>query len=401
MVFRSLLNEAIFMLFRRTDKYGYSRYYGNGGPALVVRIILTVLVALAIVLGAATLILQRYMVYTENGGHLELPWKNKKPSTSQVDPLPLVDESAQQGDDEGDKSETTQPDASLPEEKGEGDTSAQNTPVQISANARELKGGLLLEHVSIGDVTNNYASGTLRDAKANGIMLFMKESGGTLNYASGLALAGELNVSASSDKGSKIQSEVTSLQENDYYALAYLNGFDDAKLSGKDDYALKSTDGGTWSDGAGVDWVDPANEDAQKYLADIVSDMADMGFDEVVLYCASFPYGKNADKVDTDADREAVITAFYQQLATVSEEKDITISLVADPDVILGEESTSGQTLDNLKLLGGRVWVMAEEADDPDALSEALKSAGFQENALGLISDSLKLDSTYPWLNLD
>lgn len=384
------------MLFRRTDKYGYSRYYGNGGPALVVRIILTVLVVVALLLGAATLILQRYMVYTENGGHLELPWKNKKPSVSQVDPLPLVDESDQQDADEADA-----PDTSLPVVEEGGDTSEPDTPVQVSANARDLKGGLLLEHVSIGDVTNNHASGTLQDAKANGIMLFMKESGGALNYASKLDLAGELNVSASSDKSNKIQSEVTSLQQSDYYALAYLNGFDDAKLSGKDGYALKNTDGGTWSDTAGVNWVDPSNETAQQYLADIVSDMADMGFDEVVLYCASFPYGKNADKVDTDADREAVITAFYEKLATVSEDKDITISVVADPDVILGKDSTSGQTLDNLKLLGGRVWVMAEEADDPDALSEALTNAGFQENALGLVSDKLDLDSVYPWLNLD
>jgi hypothetical protein len=65
------------MIFRRTDKYGYSRYYGDGGPALVIKIVLAVILVIALVVGGIIFAMQKYMVYTENGGHLEFPWDKK------------------------------------------------------------------------------------------------------------------------------------------------------------------------------------------------------------------------------------------------------------------------------------------------------------------------------------
>ena len=57
------------MIFRRTDKYGYSRYYGGGGPAFVIKVVVSLLLVAALVIGGAAFAMQRYMVYTENGGH--------------------------------------------------------------------------------------------------------------------------------------------------------------------------------------------------------------------------------------------------------------------------------------------------------------------------------------------
>lgn len=384
------------MLFRRTDKYGYSRYYGNGGPALAVKIIISILAVVVIVLGAATLGLQKYMVYTENGGHLELPWHNNNPNEL----VPVSDTSEVPGEGE----ENNGADASLPAADAstpDADDIVDDS-VPVSNDVEPLVGDLLIQHVSIGDVTRGHAAGTLTDAKANGIMLFMKESGGALNYHSQLAMSSTLNASSASDKSKTIANTIDSLNDDDYYTLAYLNCFDDAKLSAQDGFALKTSGGKTFTASNGVGWADPSSEEAQAYLVGVVSDMADMGFDEVVLYDACYPYGNGADNVNLNgADAEEVITAFYAQLADVAKEKGVMVSVVADPAVILGNESTSGQTLESLKSLGGHVWVMADEADDLVKLSDALNEAGFPENALGVVADQLESGTGYNYLNQD
>lgn len=386
------------MLFRRTDKYGYSRYYGSGGPALVIKIIVAILAVVVIVLGLITFGLQKYMVYTENGGHLELPWQNKNPGTSDVDPLPLDGDTSADGSASADGSGTAEPDTSVPvvEEPD------QEEPTQVDEKLEPLPGDLLVQHVSVSDVLNDHAPGTLEDADANGIMLFMKESGGTLNYHADLEMSNTLSASISSGQSNTIANVVDDLNKEDYYTLAYLNGFDDAKLSALEEHALLNTEGETWTDSNDVGWANPADEAVQEYLVGVVSDMADMGFDEVVLYDGCFPWGDGADTVDLEGvDTEAVITAFYQKLAAVAKEKKVLVSVVADPAAILGQESTSGQTLENLKSLGGRVWVMTDQTEDPDALNEALTKAGFAENSLGLVSESLERDTGYSHLNLD
>ncbi len=387
------------MLFRRTDKYGYSRYYGNGGPALVIKIVVCILALIVILLGVATLVLKQYMVYTENGGHLELPWSTSDGSLLASD----VSESSEGDSSEGDTSLPAADASTSNTDDGDGsDSSGGDGTEGVTSELDPLVGDLLIQHVSISNVISGNAASDLEDAGANGIMLFMKESGGALNYHSQLSMSATLGASTSTSRSTTIQNTIESLNEDGYYTLAYLNCFDDDMLSDEDGFALTNSDGETVTASNGVGWVDPSQEDAQEYLLGIVADMAEMGFDEIVLYDACYPYGDTADGLDLDSDEtEAVITAFYEALADVAAEYDVLVSVVVDPAVILGEESTSGQTLESLLALGGHVWVMEDEADDLDALNDALNAAGFPENALSVVADTLESDSGYNYLNQD
>ncbi|MCD8007553.1 MAG: putative glycoside hydrolase, partial [Clostridiales bacterium] len=399
------------MIFRRTDKYGYSRYYGGGGPAFVIKVIVTILVVAALVLGGITLAFQRYMVYTASGGHLELPWASSSGVSddngnddNNGGGLLVTDENGDQSADaaeisadasadqsEGDASASTQPadeesepvdegpeadantgtdaseaadttdeesnadtsaeggqdeeqvgffqriwnffanlfaakdnsgDASLiDEESSAADSSASaeaDSSTQTEGDASEnestqseqtddnttrpeaLTGGLLLQHVSIGDVTNGYAEGDLKNVSANGIMLYLKESSGALNYASSLDLSAVFNVSCSESKSATIADTVSELNESDYYTLAYVDCFQDGSAGALSDYQLYDASGDTWYDGEKCAWADPANEEFQDYIIGMVQELAAMGYDEVVLNNAAYPTTGDTDELSED-----------------------------------------------------------------------------------------------------
>ncbi|MCD8146386.1 MAG: hypothetical protein LUD84_03740 [Clostridiales bacterium] len=507
------------MIFRRTDKYGYSRYYGGGGPAFVIKVIVTILVVAALVLGGITLALQRYMVYTASGGHLELPWASSsgvsddngnddnngggllvteeegdqsadaaeisadasadqsegdasastQPADEETEPVEdkpeadantneassgnaseaadednaadedsNADTSAEGGQDEEqvgffqriwnffaslfatkdnsgdtsltideDSSANTEADSSIQTEgDASGDESAQSEQTDENTTRPEaLTGGLLLQHVSIGDVTTGYAEGDLNNVSANGIMLYLKESSGALNYASSLNLSAVLNVSCSEAKSETIADTIADLNESDYYTLAYVDCFQDGSAGVLSDYQLYDASGDTWYDGEKCAWADPANEDFQDYIIGMVQELAAMGYDEVVLNNAAYPTTGDTDELSGDCydpdTFEATVSAFYAKLAEAVEGTDTIVSVITTTDAITGgADAVTGQTLENMLQLGGRLWVEAD-VGDAEALSEALTEAGYPDNALGLLVGSLDGDSAYCQMNLD
>ncbi|MCD8051839.1 MAG: putative glycoside hydrolase [Clostridiales bacterium] len=503
------------MIFRRTDKYGYSRYYGGGGPAFVIKVIVTILVVAALVLGGIALALQRYMVYTANGGHLELPWVNSssvsdddgngdnnndglliteedgdqsadaaeisadasadasastQPTEEETEPVDEeqetdasdgaassgdtsevadenndadADTSAESGQDEeqvgffqriwnffanlfaakdnsgdvsltpdeessaADGSASAEADASIQDDsETSGDESTQSEPDEETVTRPEaLTGGLLVQHVSIGDVTAGYAEGDLKNVSANGIMLYLKESSGALNYASSLDLSAVFNASCSESKSATITDTIAELNESDYYTLAYVDCFQDGSAGDSADYQLYDADGDAWYDGEDCTWADPANEEFQDYIVGMVQELAAMGYDEVVLNNAAYPTTGDADSLSADCydpdTFEATISAFYAKLAEAVEGTDTIVSVITTTDAITGgADAVTGQTLENMLQLGGRLWVEAD-TDDAEALSQALTDAGYPDNALGLLVSSLDRDAAYCQMNLD
>ncbi|MCC8075891.1 MAG: putative glycoside hydrolase [Clostridiales bacterium] len=515
------------MIFRRTDKYGYSRYYGGGGPAFIIKVIVTILVVAALVLGGITLALQRYMVYTANGGHLELPWANSsnvsdddgtgdnnddntggvlvteeegdqsadaaeisadtsagqnadasastQPTEEETEPVAEepeadvsngaassadaseaadedttaaeesdtdADTSAESGQDEEQvgffqriwnffaslfAAKDNSGDASLMDEEGSASDSSASAEADSSAQAdsdtsgdkstqsgqtgenttrpEALTGGLLLQHVSIGDVTTGYAEGDLKNVSANGIMLYLKESSGALNYASSLDLSAVFNASCSESKSATIADTIAELNESDYYTLAYVDCFQDSSAGDSADYQLYDTSGDAWYDEEDCSWADPANEDFQDYIVGMVQELATMGYDEVVLNNAAYPTTGDTDSLSADCydpdTFEATISAFYAKLAEAVEGTDTIVSVITTTDAITGgADAVTGQTLENMLQLGGRLWVEAD-VDDAEALSQALTDAGYPDNALGLLVSSLDGDAAYCQMNLD
>lgn len=477
------------MLFRRTDKFGYSRYYGGGGPLWILRIIVTLAVIFGLVIGGVAWSLQKYMVYTEEGGHLELPWSKKDEDKDKLpnpedDIIIDIPDASQEGDgeesespdqsqdvsdisqlpdasQEGEQSEA--PDASQEGEQSEapdhsqdtpapaepkpslwqrftawlgglfssdkpdkpadnkgdtsqgGDTSAESSAGDASQSAAEpdappapapapLKGGILVQHVSMGDFGSGHGAGVVKNHKGNGIMLFMKESGGRLNFNASSKLAHDFKTYSDSNVTNGLKKSLEKLKADGYYTVAYINVFQDGAMEKRKDYALLDEDGDSWYDGE-RNWADPANTDYQGYIVDIVKELAALGYDEIVMKNAAYPTNGDLNSINPSQYNTAAFTdtlsVFYGKLAEAVKDTDTLLSVHVTKDVVTkGEDKTTGQTLDAVKKLGGRVWVEAK-ADEADALAKTLTDAGFPENALGLLTNKITADVSWCQMNVD
>lgn len=500
------------MLFRRTNRYGYSRYYGGGGPAWILRILVTLAVIIALVVGGVTWSMQKYMVYTAEGGHLEFPWNKpnlEKPGEGMPDPeqdlvvdlpdsseegdtsasvsgdvslpgdgsasesgdvTPPADES-QPGDASASQGDASQPDQSVqPEESqpaqpteetkkpgmlgglaawfsnlfssqpatteppqdtsdvsssvepegetsapgddsAEGDTSTtapvdqpkpEEKPVKRPDPLRE---GILVQHVSMGDFGSGYARGDVQDAGGNGLMLFMKESGGRLNYPTELELADELDARSDSSAINRLKETLEDLKSDGLYTIAYVDCFQDANAEGLDGDVLLDSDGDPWYDGDDRCWADPASETYQQYLLGIVEELTELGYDEIVLRNAGYPVNGDLDNINEEqyqAEQMAkTLKSFYGKLAKAMKGKKTLLSVVTSSKTIYdGADADMGHNLDDLRQLGGRLWVEAD-ADEVDELNKRLEKANFPENALGVLTDDLNNEYDWCQMNVD
>ncbi|MCD8161670.1 MAG: putative glycoside hydrolase [Clostridiales bacterium] len=390
------------MLFRRTNRYGYSRYYGNGGNILrIVKIILFILVLLGLGVGLAVWLLGPYVTYDTDGAHLNLPWAavaEEDSSSSGAEPE-AADGSGSSSlipevivtQDEADASSSEESSGVTPETEDEvpDETDEGRTPAVLTR--------LLAQHVSKTNLKSGYAASTLQGAGANAAMIYLKESSGTLNFFTENELATQLGVVTALTTGSggsydAILTAAAELQEEGYYTVAYVDCFRDKTLGSDTDYSILTAGGSRWTDRAGAPWASPSNEDVQDYIVSLVTEIAAAGFDEVVLRNAAYPTLGDTDSIADDSDRTEVITAFYEKLIDALADYDIVLSVYTDETTITaGENALSGQTLTELGRPGGRLWVSG--VTDTEALEAALTEAGFGENTLCLVVDDLDADS--------
>lgn len=390
------------MLFRRTNRYGYSRYYGNTGNILrIVKIILFFAVVLAVAAGLVIWGMQKYVFYDAEGAHLVLPWQSSEAdspeggdgndaqfpgsgSSSLTLPEVIVgDGSASSG------GVTPEGDGSASGVTPEGDGSASGVvpePVVLEQ--------LLAQHLSKSQLKSASAARSLEKAKANAAFAYLKESSGALNFCTENELAVSLGVSASpaSDGSDATLNAIADLQEKGYKVVAYVDCFRDKTLGAKTDYAILTTGGSRWKDGNGSRWASPSNQTVQDYLCALVQELAAAGVDEIVLNHAAYPTSGNVDNIAEENDKTEVVTAFYQKLAAAVAGSDTIVSVYSDETTITtGANAVSGQTLEAIKLLGGRVWVSG--AADPEALQAALEEAGIDGSALCLLTSALDTES--------
>ncbi|MCD8127389.1 MAG: putative glycoside hydrolase [Clostridiales bacterium] len=395
------------MLFRRTNRYGYSRYYGNGGNILrVVKIILFVVVVLALGVALAVWLLRPYVTYDAEEAHLNLPWTTvtaEADSSSGTEPEVLVEDGSGSSaadpevvvnQEDADASAAEEGSSSVAPEE-DADEESDTDEGRVSAALTQLLG----QHVGKINLKSGYSPSTLRAAGANAALIYLKESSGSLNFFTENALATQLGVVTALDTDEDgnsydaILTAAAALQEEGYYTVAYVDCFRDKALGSNMDYSILSSDGSRWKDRADAPWASPSNEAVQDYLVSLVTEIAEAGFDEVVLRNAAYPTLGDTDAIADDSDRTEVITAFYEKLIDALADYDIVLSVYTDEATInTGENVLSGQTLAELSRLGGRLWV--NDATDADALESALTEADFGENTLCLVVDDLDTNST-------
>lgn len=351
----------------------------------MIKIIVIVLAVVVLSLGLTVWGLQRYMVYSSDGGKLVLPWMQETGGEDGAASQPQEDNNGASAV----VSSVVTSGNTNPQESATGDTNVVNA-VQISQD----------------QLLSGNASDLIKEQNADGVVLEMKNADGKLSYVSHQDLAGSLYASPEASVGEQVAQAIQDLKKQGVYLIAYVDCFEDRSMSGKDDLTFQTIYGFHWLGDNDIGWGNPTKSEVRDYLSGIVGELAELGFDEILLDHAGYPTEGTLTNIQTGSDYDSTqfsanIKEFYTQAAKAAEDGGAKLSVVTDQNTIQsGSNELNGQTLDNLALVG-RVWMKADANADTTELEKKLTEAGMNDHPLGMLTDVLQSDKNYYQAVLD
>ena len=317
---------------------GYRSYRGRGSKG---KAALAAVLVLVIVAALGFLWVQEYIVYDADGGaQLELPWQTEEaPPAQEEDPQENVEVIVQE-----------------PERPTElAAFSVVGTPLTQSAWQEEWIAAL--------------ASSSL---VYNAVALTLKDRTGSIFFDAADAAAG--TVSTVEDTAAAL-AEVT---ESDFHTIARMSCFLDpiAARADVENVGLKNTGGYIYYDGNDLNWLDPSKPAARQYLCGLAQQIADLGFDEILLTDVGYPTTGPLDKIDYGgADRAESIRTFLEELRSALADYGVAISIQLPAEVLTsGADDDAGLVLSEIAPLVDRVYAVTT-ADQIPVLTDAVTAA--------------------------
>ena len=197
----------------------------------------------------------------------------------------------------------------------------------------------------------------------NGLMLEMKPRSGQLMWNSKASLAYSYGMSTDNDFTNSLPALIMSLKTREdgkeVYLAAQISCFIDEMLATRStQYALRTESGFNYSDENGT-WVDPYNQELRNYIVELIRELFDMGFDEVVLADVMHPVGATVQTADgetvkakflysremsTEPDPVTAICGFAVYVSNQLKDRPGLLSIYTDsPQSLVRNNEDSGQ----------------------------------------------------------
>lgn len=335
---------------KRNERNRYQGYRGRG-KSLFLKVVI-ILLAILLLAGVIFVIffMGEYMEYTENGPQFRPPWVQEESAPPLIPSDPVV----------VDDPIVVDTDPPAPSEPAPVRLPAPDPVQVIELTPEQFSGGMAAQMAGA--------------AGANAVLVEMKAPSGRLAWRSGAALAAYMRVNAGDDS---VSGAVRTLAaERDLYLIARIQCFRDHALSRSEAGGLPNGSGGVWTDGEGFGWANPASGTAADYLAALCRELADMGFDEIVLACSGYPAGAAA-LPDWGDDRTLPVAALYAKAEAALGSTGVRLSVQTDEDTVRSG-SGGGITTALLARYAQRVWLPAPQWDDTD-YAALLTAAGMRD----------------------
>ena len=323
---------------------GYAGYHGRRRG----RGVLAVLLVVVLLLACGFLFAQRYMVYEADGSvRFELPWAKK---TAQDDTA----DNSDSGDGE------KQDDLEIIVEK----------PAIKDTHAVELDASAL------GGEWQTALDGLDKDV--NAVAVKLKDASGKIYYES--KVPGAIDCGAVSG-GSASRSAIAGLVDSDYYTIGRISTLHDSLYAYKHmtDAAVCQLTGFVWYDTNSTHWLAPEKQAARQYVTDIVTECAQMGFDELLLDDFHYPREGRLSRIKTDErtmTQQEALALLADDIHTALEQAGYKgkLSVSVDADIALaGSEEKSGIVMSEPAETFDRVYVKVT-AEQLESVTEAMKA---------------------------
>ena len=346
---------------------GYSSYRGRGPKW---KILLSILLVLTIVVAVSVIYMQQYLVYSPDGHRqIVLPWQTeggKEPppeENPENDPLAGLDVVVQE-----------------PEPEAPKDTVAFTIPAQ------PLRQNVWGE---ISDMSfSERSSGTY-----NAVAVRLKTSNGTIYFNSANAVSGAVDIM--DDPGEDPDETAITLglitSREGVHTIASMACLQDFKAANADveGRGLKNTGGYIFYDGNNSLWLDPAKPGAREYVCALAKEIAEMGFDELLLTDFSYPTEGKINKIayNTDVPLANNLDLLLRDLRTALEPYDILLSVEIPEAVITqGPDTVAGLDLNRLVNQVDRIYAVTT-ADQVETLSGLVSQAAGSEGTAEFVPE--------------
>lgn len=321
-------------------------------PALIATIIILAVIAFVVMLFYG---LQKYIVVTNSGLHLEIPFlMDDSQKTTQAD------------DGEAVKQSFEPVNAQL--EIGQADYS------NIKATAGEDLSAVKLVYVPASSVTVSGVESYLsKSPDATGVLLDVKTVTGMLVWESQADIAKGYGTTGTVDLGSI----VSSLKEQGKYVAVRMCCFVDNTLASRyTQLTLKTTDGQAYSDASGA-WLDPTNATVKSYITSLCSELSKMGVDEIVLLGMRLPEVSGVEFAfsSTSAVKPTPVTAvsgfgISVTRAMRSASAKMSVQITSSSAVQSGEDTVTGQSAEILFKVFDRIYCSTESSSAADIVTK-------------------------------
>ena len=323
---------------------GYDPYRGRGGFRTALKVFIGVLIAVLVLAVAALIWLEPYIGYSIGGIRIRMPFFHRE-EPAETGGAPVV--------------VTTPTAAPLP------------APTPSPEQPEEFR-AVLLPASALSDGT---AQAQAEAAGAGAVLFDMKADDGSLGYVSALEQAAQAGASA----GDPARNEaIRQLNGGEVYTVARVSCFRDNALPYFRNSLALHVSGGNWRDAGGSRWLSPASAEARQYVAGVCRELAELGFDEILLDNWSFPLegaGILEDENGPALGRTGILEDFLDQVkAAVADYPEVRLSLVTTGAAAAGQAAGSGQTTALLER-AHRVVVRLEEGEALPALEDVSVTA--------------------------
>lgn len=322
----------------RAKRYG-DAYRGRKNGSSFLKFLIAVLAALLALGILFIIIMGEYIEYTPDGVKVNLPW--------------LVN-------DEEDVYSPPGVSGLVVIESHEPEPSPEPSPEARSPVLRAIE-------VSPADVTAGTAAAAAAQAGGDALVVRVKDWEGFLAWQSQTQLAQSVKSSSgvSINGDPAFNQAVGALSGQDgLYLVARMDCFRDLWVCVADrSMALTNRSGKLWYDSnGGYPRLSPASEAARGYIDSLCLELAQLGFDEILLECAGFPVDKRAGSIAAGtsypaADQRApILSQWLTSLSAALEAQGVVLSVRVSSDDVL-TDTGSGLTAAALASSVGRVWM--------------------------------------------
>ena len=194
----------------------------------------------------------------------------------------------------------------------------------------------------------------------DGVILPMKTADGALGYVSALPLAADAGASSGDPDRNEALRALNDTPG--LYTVAQVSCLRDSALVREEPgLSLHRVSGSPWLDESRRGWLDPAQPQVQSYLIGLCRELAQLGFDEILLTDCGVPTQGDLDSLRAVVEKEETLETFCRQLQGALADTPVTLSVMGQRDSVTADP-VSGQTTALLATFG-RVWTQAEDQE--------------------------------------